>query len=154
MLPVASFGCGLIFGVGLVLSGMTQPTRILGFLDVFGVWDPTLAFVMAAALLISFIGFRVARLGAKPVFAPKHLWPIRREIDSPLLIGSALFGIGWGLVGLCPGPALVNLASLMPRAVGFVIAMALGLVAKDLWDKFGATGLTPGTKTTSIVSDG
>ena len=102
MLPVASFGCGLIFSLGLVVSGMTQPARVLGFLDVFGVWDPTLAVVMSAALLVSFTAFRVARLGARPVFAPKHLWPTRKEINSPLLIGSALFGIGWGLVGLCP----------------------------------------------------
>jgi uncharacterized protein len=151
MLPLASFVCGLLFGVGLLVSGMTQPAKVLGFLDVFGVWDPTLAFVMAAALLVSFVGFRVARSRAKPVLAAEHLWPTRTEIDPPLVIGSALFGVGWGLAGLCPGPALVNLATLMPQVVVFVLAMAAGLVTKALWDKFGA-GL--GTNAPSIVSDG
>jgi len=154
VLALASFVCGLLFGFGLFVSGMTQPAKVLGFLDIFGVWDPTLAFVMAAALLVSFLGFRLARQRAKPVLAAESLWPNRTDIDRPLLIGSALFGVGWGLVGLCPGPALVNLASLMPRVVVFVIAMAMGLLAKDLWDRFGTTGLTLGTKTTSTVSDG
>ena len=135
MLPLASFLCGLLFGAGLLVSGMTQPAKVLGFLDVFGVWDPTMAFVMVAALLVSFVGFRVARLRTKPVLAAKHLWPTRTDIDQPLLIGSALFGVGWGLVGLCPGPALVNLATLMPEVAVFVLAMAAGLVSKDLWDK-------------------
>ncbi len=151
MLALASFVCGLLFGFGLFVSGMTQPAKVLGFLDVFGVWDPTLAFVMAAALLVSFVGFRVARQRAKPVLAAECLWPNRTDIDRPLLIGSALFGVGWGLVGLCPGPALVNLATLMPQVVVFVLAMAAGLVAKDLWDQFRAS---VGTKAPSIVSDG
>lgn len=151
MLPLASFLCGLLFGAGLLVSGMTQSAKVLGFLDVFGRWDPTMAFVMVAALLVSFVGFRVARQRTKPVLAAEHLWPTRTDIDQPLLIGSALFGIGWGLVGLCPGPALVNLATLMPEVVVFVLAMAAGLVSKDLWNKFGA-GLR--TETASIVSDG
>jgi uncharacterized membrane protein YedE/YeeE len=151
MLPLASFVCGLLFGIGLLVSGMTQPTKVLGFLDVFGVWDPTLAFVMAAALVVSFVGFRIARQRSKPALATAHLWPTRTDIDQSLLIGSAFFGVGWGLVGLCPGPALVNLATLMPQVVVFVLAMAAGLITKDLWDKFGAR---LGTKTPSIVSDG
>jgi uncharacterized membrane protein YedE/YeeE len=151
VLALASLVCGLMFGVGLVISGMTQPAKVLGFLDVFGVWDPTLAFVMAAALLVSFLGFRVARQRDKPVLAAQSLWPNRTDIDRPLLIGSALFGAGWGLVGLCPGPALVNLATAMPEVIVFVLAMAAGLVAKDLWDKF-----QPhiGAKAPSFVSDG
>lgn len=151
MLPLASFVCGFLFGVGLLVSGMTQPAKVLGFLDVFGVWDPTLAFVMAAALLVSFFGFRIARQRGKPVLAAQSLWPNRTDIDRTLLIGSALFGIGWGLAGLCPGPALVNLATLMPEVIVFVLAMAAGLVAKDLWDKF-QPGI--GTKAPSIVNDG
>jgi uncharacterized membrane protein YedE/YeeE len=151
VLALASFVCGLLFGFGLFVSGMTQPAKVLGFLDVFGGWDPTLVLVMAAALLVSFVGFRVARQRAKPLLAAKHLWPTRTDIDPPLLTGSALFGAGWGLVGLCPGPALVNLATLMPQVVVFVLAMAAGLVAKDLSDKFRA-GV--GTKAPSIVSDG
>jgi uncharacterized membrane protein YedE/YeeE len=151
VLALASFVCGLIFGLGLIVSGMTQPAKVLGFLDAFGVWDPTLAFVMAAALLVSFLGFRVARQRDKPVLAAQSLWPNRTDIDRTLLIGSALFGVGWGLVGLCPGPALVNLATAMPEMIVFVLAMAAGLVTKDLWDKF-----QPhiGTKAPSIVSDG
>jgi uncharacterized protein len=151
VLALASFVCGLLFGFGLFVSGMTQPAKVLGFLDVSGVWDPTLAFVMAAALLVSFVGFRVARQRAKPVLAAESLWPTRTDIDRPLLIGSALFGVGWGLVGLCPGPALVNLATLMPQVVVFVLAMAAGLAAKDLWGKVRA-GV--GRKAPSIVSDG
>ena len=154
MLPIASFGCGLIFGAGLLLSGMTQPMKVLGFLDVLGVWDPTLALVMAAALLVSFVGFRVARQRAKPILAAEHMWPTRTDIDAPLLIGSALFGVGWGLVGLCPGPALVNFATLMPQVIVFVVAMAAGLLTKDMWDKLGPTGLALGTKTTAIGSAG
>jgi uncharacterized membrane protein YedE/YeeE len=151
VISLASFVCGLLFGVGLIVSGMTQPAKVLGFLDVFGTWDPTLAFVMAAALVVSFVGFRVARQRSKPVLAAVLLWPTRTDIGSPLLIGSALFGVGWGLVGLCPGPALVNLATLMPQVVVFVLAMAAGLVIKDVWDKFG-TDLR--MKRPSIVSDG
>src|SRR6185436_16698674 len=116
----------------------------------FGVWDPTLAFVMAAALLVSFVGFRLARQRDKPVLAAQSLWPSRTDIDRPLLIGSALFGVGWGLVGLCPGPALVNVASLMPRVLVFVIAMVAGLVAKDLWDSLSASGRTRGQETSSV----
>ncbi len=153
MLPLASFVCGLLFGAGLLVSGMTQPAKVLGFLDVLGTWDPTLVFVMAAALLVSFVGFRLVRLRAKPVLAAENLWPTRTDIDSSLLIGSALFGVGWGLVGLCPGPALVNAVTLMPEVLVFVFSMTAGLVSKDLWDKL-RLGLTRGTKTTSIVSDG
>ena len=134
MVALASFICGLIFGFGLLISGMTQPAKVLGFLDIFGRWDPTLAFVMAAALVVSGIGFALVRRRRRPVLAAQHQWPTRTDIDRPLVIGSALFGIGWGLVGLCPGPALVNLAGLMPRVMVFVLAMASGMIIKDLWE--------------------
>jgi uncharacterized membrane protein YedE/YeeE len=134
MQGLASFLCGLIFGSGLMISGMTQPARVLGFLDIFGRWDPTLAFVMAAALAISSLGYALARRQGRPAFAAKHLWPNRTDIDRPLIIGSVLFGIGWGLAGLCPGPALANLAGLSPRVIVFVIAMIAGMSAKDLWE--------------------
>lgn len=133
MLALVSFVCGLIFGFGLLISGMTQPSKILGFLDIFGRWDPTLAFVMAAALAISGIGFAMVRQRRRPVLAAQHLWPTRTDVDRPLVVGSVLFGIGWGLVGLCPGPALVNLAGLMPSVMVFVFAMASGMIIKDLW---------------------
>ena len=134
MVTLASFMCGLIFGFGLLISGMTQPAKVLGFLDIFGRWDPTLAFVMAAALVVSGIGFALVRRRRRPVLAAQHQWPTRTDIDRPLVIGSVLFGIGWGLVGLCPGPALVNLAGLMPRVMVFVLAMASGMIIKDLWE--------------------
>ena len=135
MIALASFVCGMIFGLGLLISGMTQPPIVLGFLDVFGRWDPTLAFVMAGALAVSAAGFALARRRPRPLLAAKHLWPTRTDIDRPLVVGSILFGIGWGLVGLCPGPALENLASLSPKVIVFVIAMAVGMIAKDVWER-------------------
>ena len=130
---LASFGCGLIFGFGLLISGMTQPAKVLGFLDIFGAWDATLALVMAAALAVSSLGYALARRRVRPALAPSHLWPARTDLDRPLVLGSAIFGIGWGLVGLCPGPALVVLASLSPQAIAFVIAMAAGMIGHDMW---------------------
>lgn len=124
---------GLVFGLGLVISGMTQPARILGFLDVFGVWDPTLAFVMGGALAIALPGFYLARGRKRPLLAPQFRWPTRKDIDAPLVVGAVLFGVGWGLVGLCPGPAIVNLATFMPQVFLFVVAMAVGMVALDWW---------------------
>ena len=118
-----------------MISGMTKPTKVLGFLDIFGRWDPTLAFVMAGALIISGVGYTLARRQRRPVFTARHLWPNRTDIDRPLVVGSVLFGIGWGLVGLCPGPAVENLASLSPRVIVFVIAMIAGMGAQDLWER-------------------
>ena len=94
---------------------------------------------MAAALVVSGLGFTLVRRLARPVLAAQHLWPTRTDIDRPLVVGSLLLGIGWGLVGLCPGPALVNLASLMPRVMVFVLAMACGMIVKDLWELVGIT---------------
>ena len=105
MQALASFLCGMIFGSGLMISGMTQPAKVLGFLDIFGRWDPTLAFVMAGALAISSLGYALARRQIRPVIAAQHFWPKRTDIDRSLVVGSMLFGIGWGLAGLCPGPA-------------------------------------------------
>lgn len=136
MLTIASLVCGFIFGLGLLVSGMVQPTKVLGFLDIFGVWDPSLAVVMATALVVSNTGFILARCRQRPLLAPQSLWPTKSSIDRPLVIGSALFGVGWGLVGLCPGPALENLATLSPRVIVFVVAMALGILMHNLWQKF------------------
>jgi uncharacterized protein len=132
-LLIASFVCGLIFGIGLLVSGMTDPNKVLGFLDLFGAWDATLAFVMAGAVAVSSAGFALARRRGTPQLAAKHLWPTRSDIDTPLVAGSALFGIGWGLVGLCPGPALVNLAGLSLPVIAFVAAMAIGMLGYDFW---------------------
>jgi hypothetical protein len=135
MPTLASFVCGLVFGFGLLFSGMTQPAKILGFLDVLGRWDPTLLFVMVGALAVTGVGYALARRQPKPLFAPRSLWPTRTDIDRPLVVGSVIFGVGWGLSGLCPGPALENLASLSPRLIVFVIAMGAGMVLQDFWQR-------------------
>jgi uncharacterized membrane protein YedE/YeeE len=136
-MPVfASLVCGFMFGCGLTVSGMIQPAKVLGFLDVFGIpsgtWDPSLAVVMAAALMVASIGYAVVRR-RPPLFEKESLWPTKTDIDRSLLSGALLFGIGWGLVGLCPGPAVVNLATLSLPVVVFVIAMGIGMLAQDLW---------------------
>ena len=129
---VLSFACGLIFGTGLLISGMTEPEKVLGFLDIFGAWDATLAFVMVGAVGVSSAGFALARRRGVPLFAPSFLWPTRRDIDAPLVTGAVLFGIGWGLVGICPGPALVNLAGLSLPIVVFVGAMVVGMLGYEV----------------------
>ena len=132
---IASLLCGLVFGAGLLISGMVQPTKVLGFLDIFGAWDPSLAVVMAAALAVSVPGFRLANGRSRPLLADQSFWPTRNQIDRPLIMGAALFGIGWGLVGLCPGPALESLATLSPGILVFVAAMAGGMTLHDFWQK-------------------
>jgi uncharacterized protein len=133
MLVFASLVCGLIFGWGLLISQMMQPAKVLAFLDIFGAWDPSLAVVMAAALAVSHLGYVLSKARTQPVLATRFDLPTRTTIDAPLVLGSALFGIGWGLVGLCPGPALENLATLVPRVVVFCVAMGLGMVLHHLW---------------------
>jgi uncharacterized protein len=134
-IALASLVCGLIFGVGLVISGMTQPAKVLGFLDVLGKWDPTLAFVMAGAVIVSAIGFALTKRRNAPIFVARFDTPALSTIDGRLVAGATLFGIGWGLVGLCPGPALVNLASALPTAMYFVGAMVVGMLLHDLWQQ-------------------
>jgi len=133
MLILAALASGFIFGLGLLISGMTQPSKVLGFLDIFGAWDPSLAVVMAAALAVSGVGYWLAQQRPQPVLAPKFNIPTNTIIDTPLVAGSALFGVGWGLVGLCPGPALENLATLSPPVIVFCVAMAAGMIVHDAW---------------------
>ena len=130
---LAALLCGFLFGWGLLISGMTQTGKVLGFLDVFGAWDPSLAVVMAAALLISGTGFALAQRRERPYLATQTHWASNRAIDRPLVAGAAIFGVGWGLVGLCPGPALVNVATLSLPVIVFVAAMAAGMAAHDYW---------------------
>ena len=139
---IAPLLCGLIFGTGLLVSGMVQPTKVLGFLDIFGAWDPSLAVVMAAALAVAAPGLLLARQRARPVLARQrarpvlagqYFWPGKSDIDAPLVLGAGLFGVGWGLVGLCPGPALESLVTLSPGVIVFVVAMAGGMILHDKW---------------------
>ncbi|MFB9262129.1 DUF6691 family protein [Bradyrhizobium erythrophlei] len=136
---LASLICGLIFGAGLLISGMTDPQKVLGFLDLFGAWDATLAFVMGGAVAVSAAGFAVARRRSAPAFSARFLWPERSDIDAPLLVGAVLFGIGWSLVGICPGPALVNLAGFTLPIVVFVAAMISGMIGYEFWRRRAAT---------------
>ncbi len=135
MLMLACLFCGFIFGWGLLISGMMQPGKVLAFLDIFGAWDPSLAVVMAAALTVSSLGYALAKRRLRPLFAERSLWPDRTDIDRSLVVGSVSFGIGWGLVGLCPGPALENLATLSPQVIVFVIAMGVGMALHDQWQQ-------------------
>ena len=136
MRALASLLCGFIFGWGLFLSGMIRPDKVLNFLDVFAIpsggWDPSLAVVMAAALVVVFFGYRLARRRS-PAFDAQNQWPTQTAIDRPLIAGAALFGIGWGLVGLCPGPAIENLTSLSTPVIVFVVALAIGTLVHDVW---------------------
>jgi uncharacterized protein len=143
MRAFASLICGFVFGWGLFISGMIRPDKVLGFLDLLAIprgnWDPSLAVVMAVALAVTGVGYALARR-RKPVFAEENQWPPQTAIDRPLIGGSVLFGVGWGLVGLCPGPAIENVASLSPSLIIFVVAMAAGTIGHDvLYARAGAT---------------
>lgn len=118
---------GLVFGIGLVVSQMVVPAKVLGFLDVFGAWDPSLAYVMGGAILVSAPAFALARRMARPALARSFEIPTRRDLDPRLLSGAAIFGTGWGLVGLCPGPALAALGFGLGAAFLFAGSMMAGM---------------------------
>jgi uncharacterized membrane protein YedE/YeeE len=121
------FLVGLLFGLGLILSGMSDPGKVIGFLDLAGAWDPSLAFVMAGAIAVGLFAFAVARRRASAFLGGAMQLPTHREIDRRLVIGSLVFGVGWGLAGFCPGPVLVALGAGYWQAVVFTIAMLAGL---------------------------
>ena len=124
---------GLLFGFGLAVSGMSDPAKVIGFLDISRHWDPALMFVMGGAVVVSALGYFVVLKKPKPVFAESFALPMQIQIDGPLIIGAVMFGIGWGLVGYCPGPVFVALSYLQHQVVIFFIAMSLGmLLAKKL----------------------
>ena len=125
---IASLVSGLIFGLGLIVSGMVNPAKVLGFLDVAGNWDPSLAFVMGGAVAVTFLGFKLLGTKPRPVFAEKFHWPTASEIDTKLIAGSAIFGAGWGLGGFCPGPAIASLGLLRPGTLMFLAAMVVGMI--------------------------
>lgn len=129
---VAALFAGVLFGFGLALGGMTDPAKVVGFLDISGQWDPSLGFVMGAALLVTLPAFALARRGdAQPLLAASFSWPTRKDIDARLLGGAALFGLGWGITGLCPGPALASLITGLPLLLVFVAAMFAGMWLHD-----------------------
>ena len=124
---LVAFAAGLTFAVGLGISGMTQPAKVIAFLDVTGAWDPSLAFVMLGAIGVHLLFARRASSAAAPRFAPAFSLPLATGIDRRLLLGAALFGIGWGIAGFCPGPAVVSVVTLTPSALAFVAAMLVGM---------------------------
>jgi len=126
---VAGLFGGLIFGLGLCLSGMADPAVVIGFLDLAGDWNPALLFVMAGGVAVTFIGYRIVLDRGRPLWSEKFLLPATTAIDTPLVSGAVIFGIGWGLAGYCPGPALVSLASGRAEIVVFVAAMLIGMIA-------------------------
>ena len=119
--------CGLVFGVGLAVSGMTDTAVVLGFLDITGEWNPDLAFVMGGAVLVTLVAFRFILKMKSPVLNPRFSLPTRSVIDGRLLTGAAIFGIGWGLYGYCPGPALAALTYMDNKTAMFVVAMLIGM---------------------------
>jgi uncharacterized membrane protein YedE/YeeE len=121
---------GLLFGAGLLISGMTNPTKVIGFLDVFGSWDPSLACVMAGAIAVHFVLLRLILRRSRPVYAGGFQLLKRSDIDASLVWGAAIFGVGWGIGGLCPGPGVVDAASGSPFALVFMAAMVLGAVVQ------------------------
>ena len=132
---VVSLFCGIIFGIGLVISEMINPAKVLSFLNIFGEWDPSLAFVMIGALAISTPFFHLFKKKDKPIFATNFLISNATEIDKKLIIGSILFGAGWGLVGLCPGPAISSLALLNISSIAFVFWMSMGFYVASKFNK-------------------
>jgi len=142
-IKIGAFLGGLLFGVGLAIAGMTQPAKIVGFFDFSGSWDPSLAFVMGGAILVYTPVYRWAmRSWQRPIWAPTFLLPTRKDIDWRLISGSAIFGIGWGLAGYCPGPAFTSVGAGSKEALTFGLAMLLGVGAYQLFIRLreGRTG--------------
>jgi uncharacterized protein len=144
----ASFLAGLLFGAGLTISQMVNPKKVLDFLDFFGRWDPSLAFVMGSALAVTFVCFRLILRRPHPLFAPGFRVPSASRIDSRLIGGSAVFGVGWGLAGYCPGPAVASLAYGRWQSAIFVIAMIVGMM---LWERMGVTGRVLGDRRENVL---
>jgi uncharacterized membrane protein YedE/YeeE len=137
MSNLVSLLVGLLFGVGLILSGMADPAKVLGFLDLAGAWDPSLAFVMGGAIAVGLPGFALARGRSRSWLGAEMSLPTVREIDRRLVIGSLLFGVGWGVAGFCPGPALVALGMGESKALWFVAAMVAGMALFEWFERRG-----------------
>lgn len=139
----AALVAGLLFGLGLAVSQMVNPLKVLAFLDVFGAWDPSLMFVMGGAIAVTLPGFWLLRRLDQPLFAPSFQWPTRRDLDRRLLAGAGLFGVGWGLAGYCPGPGIGAVAlnlrdGIFLEPLWFIAAMVIGFIAWDAYSRRGA----------------
>ena len=126
---VAAFACGLVFGAGLIISQMSNPAKVIGFLDITGKWDPSLALVMAAAVAVFGVLYRLALRQGTPLLAPRFSLPEKDRLDVNLMVGALVFGVGWGLGGFCPGPAIVSAAFGDARVWAFMAAMVAGMLA-------------------------
>ena len=135
MQRVIEFVLGLTFGLGLLISGMTDPGKVQGFLDLAGFWDPSLAFVMGGGVIVGLFGFGWAKKQTLSLSGAPFQWPEMTHIDKPLVLGSLMFGLGWGLAGFCPGPALVSVASGNDKALVFVLAMMAGMALFERFKK-------------------
>ena len=135
MLVIASLLAGLVFGLGLIVSGMANPAKVLSFLNLAGPWDPSLALVMVGAIAVGLVAFHVARKRTTSLLGAAMELPISRQIDRRLVLGSVLFGVGWGIVGFCPGPAIVALGMGQVKAVVFVVAMLFGMGIFELFER-------------------
>ena len=140
---VVAFVAGLVFALGLGVSGMTQPAKVIAFLDVAGAWDPSLAFVMLGAIGVHLVFARRVKTAAAPRFAPSFSLPRATAVDRRLLLGAALFGIGWGIAGFCPGPAVVSVVTLAPTAIAFVAAMVVAMAVHAFLFERAAAGASP-----------
>lgn len=132
---IAAFAVGIVFGIGLTIAQMVNPAKVLSFLDLAGNWDPSLAFVMGGGAGVAAVGYRLVLRRSRPILADAFQTPTRTDLDARLIIGGGLFGIGWGIAGLCPGPALAVLALGRSEAVIFVLAMMTGFALFELYDR-------------------
>ena len=132
---ITEFAIGLLFGLGLIMAGMTDPSKVIGFLDLAGAWDPSLALVMGGAILVGVFAFGAAKRRTSSIFGGAMQLPTSRDIDRRLIGGSVLFGAGWGLAGFCPGPAIVSVGAGQSKAIVFTLAMLLGMVVFEILER-------------------
>jgi len=141
---ISEFAIGLLFGWGLLISGMTDPGKVIGFLDLAGTWDPSLAFVMGGGILVGLIGFTVAKKRTRSILGSAMHLPTSRDIDRRLVLGSLTFGAGWGLAGFCPGPGIVAMGAGESMAALFVVAMIAGMLVFEVLDRWAKARATRG----------
>lgn len=135
---MTSLAAGLVFGIGLIVSGMTDPSKVLGFLDLAGPWDPSLGLVMGGAIAVGILAFQLARKRSKSLLGDPMRLPTATKVDRRLIVGGLAFGIGWGLAGLCPGPALASLATGGIKPAIFTVAMIAGMIIFELVERLAA----------------